>query len=108
MTTPNLALFQAKLAADPALQEQITSLSAASPAEWAAAVAEIAAQSGHPVTAGDILQSFPSQGASLSDSELERVAGGYYGGADSFSKGLEKYYDDYVKKFGRPPPQEGY
>jgi hypothetical protein len=44
----------------------------------------------------------------IPDSELEGVAGGYYGGAESFSKGLEKYYDDYVKKFGRPPPQNGY
>jgi len=98
----HLANFLEKISTDPALKERLQQLGATDSA--LDSIAALSQEYGTPVSA-DELRAAATPTGELSEAELDGVAGGYYGGADSFSRGLEKYYDDYVKKFGHPPPQ---
>lgn len=101
----NLTNFLEKVSADPALQARLQELGITEAS--AESIAALSEECGTPVTVAE-LRAAATPSGEISEAELDHVAGGYYGGAESFSKGLEKYYDDYVKKFGRPPPENGY
>lgn len=99
----NLASFLEKISTDPVLKERVQQLGATDSA--LESMAALSQEYGTPVSAEE-LRSAATGSGELSEAELDGVAGGYYGGADSFSRGLEKYFDDYVKKFGHPPPPQ--